>query len=243
MKILVAKDGHKFVFKGEDLHTQFGFVTKKEIDKAKSGKVLETNKGKKMTVLDASFKDIYERIKRSAQIIPLKDIGFIISEVGLDEKWRIVDAGSGSGAISCFLGHLIPKGKVFTYDIREDHINIVKKNISLLELKNVKVKKHDIYEGIPEKKINMIMLDVPEPWKVLEHVDGSLLSGGFLVSYSPTIPQVSDFVEGVCKCKGLVYLKTVEIGEREWEFVGRKIRPKTSQRIGHSGFISFVRKL
>ena len=238
----MSREGKKFVYKDHDLHTQFGFVTKKEIDKAKSGAVLETNKGKKMTVLDASFKDVYERIKRSAQIIPLKDIGFIISEVGLDSSWRIVDAGSGSGAISCFLGHLIPKGKVFTYDIREDHINIVKKNISLLGLKNVKVKKHDIYNSIPEKKINMIMLDVPEPWKVLEHVD-CLVPGGFLVSYSPTIPQVSDFVEGVSKIDGLVYLKTVEIGEREWEFVGRKIRPKTSQRIGHSGFISFVRKL
>ena len=243
MKILIASDGHKFVFKDQDMHTQFGFIKKEDIKKAKPGDVLETNKGKKLAVLDASFIDKFERIKRSAQIIPAKDIGFIITEVGLDNDWKIVDAGSGSGAMACFLAHLTPKGKIYTYDIREDHLKIVKKNIELLDLKNITAKNHDIYTGIPQKKLNMIMLDVPEPWNVIEHACSSLLPGGFLVSYSPTTPQTSDFVEAVRKQKGLTYIKTVEVGEKEWEFIGRKIRPKTAQRIGHSGFISFVRKI
>lgn len=243
MKILIAKDGHKFVFKDQDMHTQFGFVKKEDIKKASPGKVLETNKGKKLTVLDASFIDKYERIKRSAQIIPAKDIGFIIAETGLESNWKIVDAGSGSGAAACFFAHLTPKGKVYTYDIRDDHLKIVNENIKFLGLKNITAKKHDIYKGIPQKKLNMIMLDVPEPWNVIEHAASALLPGGFLVSYSPTIPQTSDFVEAVKKEKQLTYIKTVEIGEREWDFIGRKIRPKTHQRIGHSGFISFVRKV
>jgi len=60
--------------------------------------------------------------------------------------------------------------------------------------------------------------------------------------YSPTTPQVSDFIDKVRSIAGLEYLSTVEVTYREWEFEGRKVRPK-SQSIGHSGFMTFVRKI
>ena len=63
-----------------------------------------------------------------------------------------------------------------------------------------------------------------------------------MVSYSPTIPQVMDFVNESKKRDELVYLKTKEVIEREWEINERKVRPM-SQQIGHSGFLSFVRKV
>ena len=73
-------------------------------------------------------------------------------------------------------------------------------------------------------------------------VKKALKNHGFLVSYSPTIPQVMDLIEEVKKHKELIYLETVEIIERHWEFSERKVRPK-SQQIGHSGFLTFVRRL
>ena len=86
----------------------------------------------------------------------------------------------------------------------------------------------------------MVVLDLPEPWKALESAEKSLKAGGFLVSYSPTIPQVMDFVNTLDE--SFAYLKTSEIIEREWEVKERKVRPR-SQAIGHSGFITFARKL
>ena len=240
-KVLYEKDGKKFLAKpGQDLHTQFGYVRKEDLKKAKSGSVIKSHKGHDFTIFDASFIDLYHRIKRDAQIIPLKDIGFIISETGINKKSKIVDAGAGSGAMCCFLA-MIAK-EVTTYDIREDFINIVKHNILLLGIKNIKIKNKNIYEGIDEKNIDLVALDLPEPWNAVKSAAIALKPGGFLVSYSPTIPQVMDFVEGVKKDDRLIFLKAAEIAEKEWDVDGRKVRPK-SQTIGHSGFISIVRKI
>ena len=85
-------------------------------------------------------------------------------------------------------------------------------------------------------------MDLPEPWKAINAAKKALKVGGFLVSYSPTIPQTQDFVNKINKDKDFVHVKTSEIIEREWEIDERKVRPK-SQQIGHSGFISFTRRI
>ena len=241
-RIIIDKKQNTFVFKNQDLHTKEGYLKKEDIVKAQPGDTLKTNIKREMIILEAAFIDLYNKIKRGPQIIPRKDVGTIIVEVGLQPNWKIVDAGAGCGALSCFLANLVPKGKVYTYDVREDHLAITEKNIELLSLKNITAKKHDIYEGIPIKDIDLITLDVPEPWNVVPHAEEKLKVGGFLVSYSPCVPQVSDFVEAVYRSEKLVHLKTIEMIQREWEFVNRKQRPAT-QQLGHSGFITFCRKI
>jgi len=129
-----------------------------------------------------------------------------------------------------------------TYEIRDDFIEIVKKNIEFLGLKNIEIKKMNIYEEVEEKNIDVVTLDLPEPWKAIESCSKALKPGGFLVSYSPSVPQVSDFVNAIRQNENFVYLRTVEIFEREWEVEERKVRPK-SQGIGHSGFLTFARKV
>lgn len=242
MKVLLDSQGNRFFYRGKDLHTRYGFIKKPEIEEARDGHKVRTHLGKDFTLIEAGFIDKFLKIKRMAQIIPLKDLGAIIAELGLETNWKIVDAGSGSGALACFLANLTPYGKVYTYDIREDHLKIVKENIKFLELKNITAKICNVYEKIPHKNIDLITLDLPEPWKAVDNCIAALRPGGFIVSYSPCVPQVSDFVECIKKKKEQVYLKTIEIIQREWEFTERKIRPK-SQPIGHSGFITIVRKI
>ena len=241
-KVLITNQGKKFYAKNlnQDLHTQYGFISKEELKKAKEGSLLKSNTNKEFFVFNPYFIDLYRKIKRDAQIIPLKDIGLIIAETGINKKSRILDAGSGSGALACFLAGIAKE--VVTYEIREDFIEIVKKNIEFLRLKNIKIKKIDIYEKTEEKNIDLVALDVPEPWNALENCSKALNAGGFLVSYSPSIPQVIDFVNAARKNENFVYLKTVEIIEREWEVEERRVRPK-SKGIGHSGFLSFARKV
>ena len=239
-KVLMNKLGKRFLVKdiSKDMHTQFGYFKKEDL-KAKNGRI-KTNTGKEFAIFDAYFIDLHKKIKRGAQIIPLKDIGLIVSETGVNKKSKVVDAGSGSGALACFLANIAKE--VTTYEIREDFIEIVKNNIKFLNLKNVKIKNKNIYDGIDEKNVDLVTLDLPEPWKALESAEKSLKAGGFLVSYSPTIPQVMDFVNEVRKNDNFAYLKTSEIIEREWEVEERKVRPR-SQAIGHSGFLSFARKI
>ena len=115
-------------------------------------------------------------------------------------------------------------------------------NIQKLNLKNITVKNKSLYDGIDEKEVDLITLDLPEPWKVIQHAAKALKIGGFLVSYSPSVPQVQDFVNELHKNEQLLYMKTVELIERLWEIEGRRVRPK-STGIGHSGFITFARKV
>ena len=241
-KVLITKQGKKFYAKDleQDLHTQYGFVKKDELKKAKEGDSIKSNTDKEFFIFEPSFIDLYRRIKRDAQIIPLKDVGYIIAETGINRESRILDAGAGSGALSCFLASIAKE--VITYEIREDFIEIVNKNIDFLNLKNINVKKINIFDNVEEKDIDVITLDVPEPWNAISNCSKALKPGGFIVSYSPSVPQVADFVNSIKKNESFVYLKTVEISEREWEVEERKVRPKSSG-IGHSGFLSFARKV
>jgi tRNA (adenine57-N1/adenine58-N1)-methyltransferase len=240
-KILMNKQGKRFLIKDldKDMHTQFGFFNKKDFKK-KSGSKIKSNTKNEFTVFEPFFIDLYKKIKRGAQIIPLKDIGLIVSETGVNNESKVVDAGSGSGALACFLANFVKE--VVSYEIRDDFIKIVKNNIEFLNLKNIKVKKKDVYEKIDEKEVDLIVLDLPEPWKASDNAKKALKAGGFLVSYSPTIPQVMDFVNDIRKNKDFAYIKTSEIIEREWDVDDRKVRPR-SQAIGHSGFITFARKI
>ena len=241
-RILITKQGRKFYAKDleQDLHTQYGFVKKEDLKKSKEGDVIKSNTEKEFFIFEPSFIDLYRKIKRDAQIIPLKDIGYIIAETGINKESRILDAGAGSGALSCFLASIAKE--VVTYEIREDFIEIVKKNIEFLGLKNIKIKNKNVYNEIEEKEMDVMTLDVPEPWNAIDNCAKALKSGGFIVSYSPSVPQVADFVNAIRKNESFVYIKTVEISEREWEVEERKVRPK-SRGLGLSGFLSFAMKV
>jgi len=238
-RILMDTKGNKFFVKdlNNDFHSKYGFFKKEDIRKNKK---VKSNLNNEFSVFDPCFIDFYRKLKRDAQIIPLKDIGFIITETGINKGSKVVDAGSGSGALACLLANLVKE--VTSYEIRKDFIKIVKENIKNLGLKNIKVKNKNIYDKIDEKKVDLIVLDLPSPWEALNSAEKALKVGGFLVSYSPTIPQVMDFVGTVRKNKNFAYLKTSEIIEREWEVEDRRVRPR-SQAIGHSGFISIVRRI
>ncbi len=237
-EVTIVKEREYFVKdETKDFHTEKGVI--KKSDFKKKGEVKST-KGAEFQIIDAQFIDLYKRIKRIAQIIPRKDVGYIITETGIGKDSIIVDSGSGSGGLSLFLAHIAKK--VTTYDIKQAHVDLVNDNIKFLNLKNIKAKQHNIYKSIKEKSVDILTLDLPEPWKVLKHAEKALKSGGYIVSYSPCIPQVIEFVNALDKHTSFLHTKTVEIIEREWEVTGRKVRPK-SRMMGHSGFLSFVRKI
>ncbi|MDO8480202.1 MAG: methyltransferase domain-containing protein [Nanoarchaeota archaeon] len=237
-KVLFEHSGKKYYVNdiSQDYHTQFGFFKAADLKK-KPGTVIETNTGVKATIGNPFFADMYRKIQRGAQIVPLKDLGVVIAKTGMGKDAVVVDAGSGSGACALFFAHVAKK--VTTYEIREDFYKIVKKNIEDLEMKNCTIKLKDVKLGIDEKNVDIVFYDLPDPWQALDAAKKALKVGGFLVSYSPTVPQVMDFVKSL---EGFTHLETIEILERQWEVIERKVRP-LSQQIGHSGFLTFARKM
>ncbi len=241
-RILVSKGGKHFYVRdtGTDFHSQFGLVSKEDLKKARDGDCVRTNTGKELFIFSPFFIDSFRRIRRGPQIIPLKDVASIIATSGIGKESIVIDAGTGSGALACFIANFAKH--VYSYEIREDFHGIASQNAKSLGLKNITLKNKDVHKGIDEKDVDAVILDLADPWNAVESAAEALKPGGFLISYSPTTPQVSDFVAAVEKSNRFIILKTTEIMEREWEASERKVRPK-SAAIGHSGFLTFARKI
>jgi tRNA (adenine57-N1/adenine58-N1)-methyltransferase len=223
----------------KDYHTQQGIITATDLAKP-AGTLITSNRGKEFCLLEADFTDLFKHLRRLPQAVPLKDLGVIAAETGVSADTIAVDAGAGSGLLACFLARLC--ARVTTYEIRGEHADVAEENIKALGLKNITLKRTSVYDGIDEREVDLITFDLPEPWKAIPHAAKALKPGAWLVSYSPSVPQMQDFCNGLAAHGGFLHVKTIEIIERLWEAEGRRVRPLTAP-IGHSGFITFARRL
>ena len=231
MKILYYKD-KKFYWNEGDLKTHFGVIKEGDI---KQNKAI-THLGKKFLIFEANFLDRIRRIKRGPAIVSLKDIGLILTNTGITKDSICLDAGTGSGFLSIFLANFCKK--VYSYEINKEFYSLAQKNIEKLNIKNIILKNKDVYEKIDEKDLDLITLDLKEPWKALKNCEEALKPGAFLVTYLPTTAQLAELIE---KANNFIYIKTVELLERKWKIELPIIRPQ-SKMIAHTGFLSFFRK-
>ena len=237
-KVLVNKGNFFYWFKG-DLHTHLGVINEKKLENALNGKIVKSSKGEKFLVLDPNFTDKIRKVKRGPQVILPKDIGLIITTAGLNKESFVVDAGAGSLFMASSLSNFVKK--VVSYENKLEFYKIAKENLKILGIKNMKLKKGDVYKSISERNVDLVMLDVPEPWRAVKNAEKALKYGGFLVAYNPSINQVKKFVESAKK-ESFLILKVSELIEREWFIEKHRQRPKTDI-IGHTGFMTFARKL
>ena len=179
---------------------------------------------------------------RRCSILLKKDIGLVLAHTGLGSGNRVVDAGTGAGAIALNFGNVVGnKGHVFTYEIREDFAEVAKKNIDNFGIENITVKNRDIKEGIEEDNIDVVFLDLPKPYEIFEEVWDCLNHGGWLVVYAPYVAQ-AEISHRIAKKLGFWDIEIIEILERGMEVRQQGIRPKT-RMVGHSGYMLFARKL
>lgn len=223
----------------KDFQTMYGTISKADLSKP-DGSVIKTDMDKEFVVLTASFIDKFKRLRKLPQTVPLKDIGLIMAETGLNKDSIVVDGGIGSGALTGALAHIAKH--VTSYELRDDCIKTAESNLKFLGITNVTIKNKSLYDGIDEKEVDIITIDVPEPWHVIKHAAKALKVGGFIVNYSPNTTQVQEFVNELQNHDSLVHMKTIEITERLWKVQGRIVHPKGTD-IGHSGFLTFVRKI
>jgi len=238
-KVVFSKDNDKLVVEDtQDLHTKDGILKKEDLQSG--GKAL-TNKNVDLYVTDAFFVDKLLKIKRGPAVMTAKDIGTIISHTGVSSGWKVLDAGTGCGVLAAYLSNIVgPKGVVVSYEKRKEFLEIAKKNFEMLGVK-VDLRNMDVYEGIEEKDLDLITLDLTEPWRVLEHAYKSLKKGGFLVCYVPTVTQLME-IEKHNDYTLFFIEETIEVLERKWHVEGLKIRPK-NRMLGHTGFLVFMRRI
>ncbi len=239
-EVRIEKEAMFYVFDpAKDFHTKFGVIPKKELAK-KAGSSVKTSTGKEFTIIDSDFGDDLRHIKRLPQTMSAKDMGLIVSAVGVNKESFAIDAGTGSGALACYLAHLCKKA--VSYEIVDKHIEVAKENQKFLGLKNLVIKKGSIYSKIPEKNADLLVLDVPEPEKAVNTAANALRVGGYVVAYTIQATQMQNFANAVLKDKRFLLVKTCELIERTWKAEGQVLRPSTAP-FGHTGFLTFARKI
>lgn len=243
MKMILDERGKKYILKpGEEFQSDLGIVKADVLDNAEIGDEVKSHLDHSFKIVKPNINDFIDLMDRRCSILIKKDIGLVLAHTGLGAGSRVVDAGTGAGAIALNFGNVVgPEGKVFTYEIREDFSEVAKKNIDRFGIENIEVKNQDIKQGIDEDDIDLIFLDLPKPYEIFEEVYDSLNLGGWLAVYAPYIDQ-AETAYRVAKKLNFYDIDIIEILERGLEVRTQGVRPKT-RMVGHSGYLVFARKL
>src|SRR2546428_507316 len=157
----------------------------------------------------------------------------------------VLEAGTGSGALTMTLLRAVgPQGRVFSYEVREDFGRLAAQNISryLGSSDQLVMRAQDIYESIPDHDLDRIVLDVPEPWRVVPHAVQALRLGGILLSYVATVPQAVRTVETLRQSGAFAMIETFETLVRPWNIEGASVRP-AHRMVAHTAFITTARRV
>lgn len=241
--MILDERGKKYLLKEDkEFQSDLGIVSAEQIANSEIGDELKSHLDHTFKIVKPNVNDFIDLMDRRCSILIQKDIGSVLAHTGLGAGDRVVDAGTGAGAIALNFGNVVgSEGKVYTYEIREDFAEVARKNIENFGITNIEVKNKDIKEGIDEDNLDLIFLDLPKPFEIFEDVYDSLKVGGWLTVYAPYIDQ-AEISYRIAKKLGFYNIDIIEILERGLEVRQQGVRPKT-RMVGHSGYLLFARKL
>lgn len=244
--LLLDRRGKRYLVTVEEreFHTDLGIINLGELLSRQPGDRVVSHKGEEFIVLRPDINDIIAKMRRGPQIVHPKDAGVIIAYAGISPGQTVIEAGAGSGALTLFLANAVgPTGRVISYEVREDHAEIARRNVELAGFSDrVTIKLKDIYDGIDEEA-DHVVLDLPQPENVLPHAVKALRPGGYFVAYTPCANQVHRFFQTFREYREYFYKpKVLEVLVREQEVKRDCIRPKTTM-LAHTGYITFLRKI
>ncbi len=244
--LLLGKDGKRFIVRlspGEELHTHRGFIKHDDILGQPLGGPIASHLGYPFYLLRPSTHDLIMNIKRESQIIYPKESGYALLKMNIVPGSRVIEAGTGSGAMTIALVQgVMPTGKVYSYERREDMIAVATRNLSRLELlPYVELKHRDMAQGFDETEVDALFMDVRDPHLYLSQARDALAAGGFFGALVPTANQVSTLLEGL-QSLWFVDLEVSEILLRQYKTVPARLRPE-DRMVAHTGYLVFARPL
>lgn len=218
-----------------------GFVRHATLIGIPPGSVVRSSSGSRLLALRPRLADYILTMRRGAQVVYPKDIGPIIHWADIRPGDTVVEAGTGSGALTMALVRAVgPAGRVISVEARDDHLAHARTTIArfcggippTLDLVAGRVE-----EVLPGHRPDRVVLDLPEPWEVAGAAAAALAPGGLLCSYLPTVPQVQRLHDALRHTGRFFGTETFEILIRTWTIDGRSVRPD-SRMVGHTGFLT-----
>ncbi len=229
---------------GGEFHTHTGFFAHSELIGRQEGAVVKANHGTPYTVLRPTLEDFVVEMPRGAQVIYPKDLGAIVMLADIGPGMRVFESGVGSGALS--LTMLRTGAEIVGYELREDFANRARSNVRAFlgvgALDRYQVELRDCYDGIDERGMDRLVLDLPEPWRVVGPAQAALRPGGILVAYTPSILQAVQLRDALGRSPAWVATRTLEVLHRTWHIEGQAVRPD-HRMVAHTGFLTSARFL
>lgn len=240
--IVLVKGGRHGTHRGEIRHD--------DIIGKPSGSVIENHNGEKFLALKPLLSDYVLSMPRGAQIIYPKDAGQIIVEGDIFPGAVVVEAGVGSGALSSYLLRAIgDKGKLFSFELREEFAQIAKANVENflgITPKNWKITigllQENLSKIVKKSSADRAVLDMLAPWECISEVEKALKPGGLVICYVATATQLSRVAEEIKSTGRFTSVVAFETLVRPWHLEGLAVRPE-HRMISHTGFLLTARKL
>jgi tRNA (adenine57-N1/adenine58-N1)-methyltransferase len=242
--LLVDQKGRRYLVtlkEGGEFHSHSGFVPHGDLIGAEDGTPVKSTRGTPYVALRPTLEDFVLEMPRGAQVIYPKDLGPILVLADIGPGVRVLESGVGSGALS--MAMLRAGADIVGYELREDFANRAQANVGTFlgddALSRYRVELRDCYEGIDETGLDRVVLDLPEPWRVVSHAARALRSGGILVAYTPSIVQATQLREAL---RGDTWLgaRTLEVLHRSWHVDPPAVRPD-HRMVAHTGFLTTAR--
>ncbi len=243
--LLLSPDGKRFLVRltpGQQHHTHHGYLAHDALIGQPFGSAVKTQLGHPYLLLQPSTFDLVMRVKRASQIVYPKEIGYLLLRMNIGPGARVIEAGTGSGALTFALARFVrPDGRVYSYEERGDMFELARKNLARVDaLDVVELKQRDIRAGFDERAVDALFLDVREPWLFLAQARAALKGGGFFGALVPTTNQVSDLLAEMERLGGWADVEVVEILTRYYKAVAERLRPE-DRMVAHTGYLAFAR--
>ena len=226
---------------GLQLQTHRGVLKHDELVGLPWGSQVFSHIGSAFYMLPPALGTLITESRRSTQIMYPKDIGFVLVTMGIGYGTHVIEAGTGSGALTTALAWAVgPEGRVYSYDVRPEVHNLARKNLERLGLEDrVSLNIRDIGEGFLENDVNALFLDLPNPFDYMIQVRQALMSGGFFGCILPTVNQVSRLITALHQYD-FAFVDICEIMLRYYKPNPVRLRP-TDRMVAHTGYLIFAR--
>jgi tRNA (adenine57-N1/adenine58-N1)-methyltransferase catalytic subunit len=226
---------------GAQLHTHRGILNHDDLIGKPWGIEVRSHIGSPFFLFQPALGDLLRTIPRNTQILYPKEIGFILVTMGIGPGLHVLEAGTGSGALTSAFAYAVGKtGQVTTYEARPEMQQVAIKNLDRLGLsEQVTFKLGNVENGFEETGVDALFLDLPNPYDYIPQVRATLKLGGFFGSILPTTNQVTVLLRELRRSK-FAFIEVLEIMLRYYKPEPDRLRP-TDRMVAHTGFLIFAR--
>ena len=232
------------ISKNEQLHTHIGVIKHADAIGKEYGERLVTNKDKYVYLLEPTTHDLIMKFQHGTQIVYPKDLGYIAARSGLKDGQKVIEIGTGSGALTTYAASIVkPRGHVYTYDVDDSFMKIAEKNIAKAGMsKYVTMTKLDLKESkkVPLTDADLALVDLGDPWTVIPQVRKMLKGSGSVFCICPTMNQLEKLTMSLVENE----FTDIESSEHILRTIdAREGKTRHSfQGIGHTTYLCYARK-